>query len=100
MGESEEVLPKATPRQAMRYFHVAGHLHLGLSLVLGKVYSESDLQRRCRGDHQKLQRLQDIISEGDLLTPAAPPTPKASGKRKTEPPGIRPARSGCGSRFS
>ncbi|CAK9078046.1 Uncharacterized protein SCF082_LOCUS37378 [Durusdinium trenchii] len=84
--EAEEYKPLVDGDEvsAGRYFHVAGHLHLGLSLVLGKVYSESDLQRRCRGDHQKLQRLQDIISEGDLLTPAAPPTPKASGKRKTE----------------
>jgi len=55
---------------------------------LRKVYSKSDLERRCKGDKTKLDRLQGMMSgEGDLLREVAPPPSKpqsGGGKRKQD----------------
>lgn len=67
-----------------RWFRVEGHLHLGLSLTLGKIYPESELNRRCKGDQRKLKRLLEMKSSEELLTEVAKPPerPKlTSGKR-------------------
>ncbi|CAL1125970.1 unnamed protein product [Cladocopium goreaui] len=85
-GERAEGAEGSEP-STRRYFRVEGHLHLGLNLTLRKVYSESDLERRCKGDKTKLDRLQGMMSgEGDLLREVAPPPkPQSSGgKRKQD----------------
>jgi len=48
-------------------YKILAPLHLGLNLKIGKVYTHEDLHSRCKGDEQKLRRLEFFISEGTKL---------------------------------
>jgi len=70
-----------------RWFSVAGHLHLGLGLRLGAVYSEEDLRGRCQGQQQKLSKLEQYFADSKILKEVpAPPTKvaKAAKSRRGE----------------
>ncbi|CAJ1334173.1 unnamed protein product [Effrenium voratum] len=67
-----------------RYFRIEGHLHLGLNLRLGGTYAEEELQRRCKDDTAKLQRLSDIIAAADGLIREVAPPKKATKEARAE----------------
>ncbi|CAE7893940.1 Zranb3 [Symbiodinium microadriaticum] len=65
--QQQQQKPAMPSSSAAAGYRILAPLHLGLKLKTGKVYTHEDLQRRCKGDEQKLRRLEFFISEGTKL---------------------------------
>jgi len=52
-----------------RQFVVQRYLHMGLSVKVGAMYTESDLLKRCEGDKMKLARLRTLLDDPTMLEP-------------------------------
>jgi len=73
---------EAIEKQGPQCFEVKGPLHLGLSLKVGSIYSLPDLEGRCRGDKEKLKKLEAFVKDGVLLIPATQEPPKEPAAKK------------------
>lgn len=83
-GAGEEVAEGEAA--AGRWFNVTEHLHLGLNLKIGRVYSEAMLRNRCREDQEKLAKLEEFMARGvelqEVPAPIKPPSISNKGGRE------------------
>jgi len=69
-GPSGATAASARAPREERWLCVKRHLHLGLGLRLGGLYTEQDLRRRCNGNQAKLNTLEQFIADPRVLAEA------------------------------
>eukprot|EP00434_Breviolum_minutum_P004589 symbB.v1.2.004045.t1/scaffold228.1/size260974/14 len=66
-GKATSEAPSSSPGPCDPVYKVTDHLHLGLNLRIGHNYTLKDLEERCKGNEQKLGRLNFHVKDGQKL---------------------------------
>ena len=59
------------PRRSDELYQVVEHLHLGLNLKLQQCYTKDSLEKKCKGNEQKLRKLHYFMKEAKKLQPVS-----------------------------
>lgn len=68
---TQEGLQHFDERRSDEVYQVVEHLHLGLNLKLQQCYTKDSLEKKCKGNEQKLRRLHYFMKEAKKLHPVS-----------------------------
>eukprot|EP00929_Paragymnodinium_shiwhaense_P006460 TRINITY_DN10994_c0_g1_i2.p1 TRINITY_DN10994_c0_g1~~TRINITY_DN10994_c0_g1_i2.p1 ORF type:complete len:769 (+),score=196.28 TRINITY_DN10994_c0_g1_i2:108-2414(+) len=96
-GYWRTVVPHEAPDPDSREYVVKGFLNLKMNLKLSQRYSLAELKRRCKGDEKRLSKLEECLSNPELLVAVDPSEQQMEPLPSTAPEGpqaMHPAATG------